>query len=168
MRFYQTIVILRPDFDDAQIEEQSEKVKGFIARFEGEIVRFDNWGKKRLAYRIRKNRFGIYLNICHKLDGKNVDPLENEFRLDENILKFLVIRLEADEFERICGQNSDLEETDKKHEDGDITRKRDAVNVADGDAKTEAKAEEVSEAKAKAEEVSEAKAEEAADEENKE
>ena len=131
MRFYQTIVILRPDLDDSQTEEHSEKVKGFIAKFEGEIVRFDNWGKKRLAYRIKKNRFGIYLNICHKLDGKNVDPLENEFRIDESILKFLVIRLEADEFERICGQNSDLDDTDKKREDGDITRTRDQVKVVE-------------------------------------
>ena len=76
MRFYQTIVILRPDLDDAQIKENSEKVKGFIAKYDGEIVRMDNWGKKRLAYRIKKNRFGIYLNICHKLEGSQVDSLE--------------------------------------------------------------------------------------------
>lgn len=114
MRFYQTIVILRPDLDDAQTKENSEKIKGFIAKFNGEIVRMDNWGKKRLAYRIKKNRFGIYLNICHKLDGSQVDSLENEFRLDEIILKFLVVRLEADEFERVCGQQSIFDDTEKK------------------------------------------------------
>ena len=116
MRFYQTIVILRPDLDDAQTKEYSEKIRGYLAKYNGEIVRMDNWGKKRLAYRIKKNRFGIYLNICHKLDGSQVDPLEKEFRIDEYILKFLVIRLEADEFERICGQQSIFDETDKKPE----------------------------------------------------
>ncbi len=114
MRFYQTIVILRPDLDDAQAKENSEKIKGFIAKYDGEIVRMDNWGKKRLAYRIKKNRFGIYLNICHKLEGSQVDSLEKEFRLDETILKFLVVRLEADEFERICGQQSIFDDPDKK------------------------------------------------------
>ncbi len=114
MRFYQTIVILRPDLDDAQTKEISEKIKGYIAKFNGEIVRMDNWGKKRLAYRIKKNRFGIYLNICHKLEGNQVDPLEKEFRLDEIILKFLVIRLEADEFERVCGQQSVFDDSEKK------------------------------------------------------
>jgi small subunit ribosomal protein S6 len=114
MRFYQTIVILRPDLDDAQTKEYSEKIKGFIAKYEGEIVRMDNWGKKRLAYRIKKNRFGIYLNICHKLEGSQVDSLEKEFRLDETILKFLVVRLEADDFERICGQQSIFDDSEKK------------------------------------------------------
>ncbi len=114
MRFYQTIVILRPDLDDAQTKENSEKIKGFIAKYNGEIVRMDNWGKKRLAYRIKKNRFGIYLNICHKLDGSQVDSLEKEFRLNEIILKFLVIRLEADEFERVCGQQSVFDDSEKK------------------------------------------------------
>ena len=114
MRLYPTILILRPELDDAQVKENSEKIKNFIVKYNGEIVRLDNWGKKRLAYRIKKNRFGIYLNICHKLDGNQVDFLEKEFRLDETIIKFLVVRLESNEFERVCGQQSIFEDLDKK------------------------------------------------------
>ena len=114
MRLYQTVIILRPDLDDVQIEENIQKIKSFIIKFGGEIVLLDNWGKKRLAYRIRKNRFGIYLNVCHKLDAKQVDFLEKEFRLAETIIKFLVIRLEAHEFERVCGQTSVFDDLDKK------------------------------------------------------
>lgn len=140
MRFYQTIVILRPDLDDAQIKENSEKIKGFIAKYEGEIVRMDNWGKKRLAYRIKKNRFGTYLNILHKLEGSHVDSLEKEFRLDEIILKFLVVRLEADDFERICGQQSIFDDSEKKPASEGTENKEDG-----GDAEPEAETEAVEE-----------------------
>jgi small subunit ribosomal protein S6 len=147
MRFYQTIVILRPDLDDAQIKENSEKVKGFIAKYDGEIVRMDNWGKKRLAYRIKKNRFGIYLNICHKLEGSQVDSLEKEFRLDETILKFLVVRLEADEFERICGQQSIFDDSEKKPET-EVTEVSKDEEDTESEAETEAETETEAEAEA--------------------
>ena len=122
MRFYQTIVILRPDLDEAQTKENSEKIKNFITKYNGEIARMDNWGKKRLAYRIKKNRFGIYLNVCHKLDKSQVDSLEKEFRLEEIILKFLVIRLDSSEFERVCGQQSVFDDSGKKlaPDDGEV------------------------------------------------
>jgi len=148
MRFYQTIVILRPDLDDAQTKENSEKIKGFIAKYDGEIVRMDNWGKKRLAYRIKKNRFGIYLNICHKLEGSQVDSLEKEFRLDETILKFLVVRLEADDFERICGQQSIFDDSEKKPDsEGTESSEEAAVTEPEAETETESEVESVEEPK---------------------
>ena len=101
MRTYQTVVVIKSDLDESQVDSVSEKIKQNISRFSGAIVKLENWGKKRLAYRVRKNRYGIYLNIFHTLEPSNVTSFENELRLDEIVLKFLVIRLEPSKVERI-------------------------------------------------------------------
>ncbi len=110
MRTYQTVVIIKSDLDDSQVDSISEKIKQYITKFSGDIVKLESWGKKRLAYRVRKQRYGIYLNICHTLEPSNISSLENELRLDETVLKYLVIRLEPSEVDRVCGEdNSPLE-----------------------------------------------------------
>ena len=102
MRTYQTVVIMKPDLDEAQVNEADKKVTQFIARFSGSVLKLEPWGKKRLAYRIRKNRYGFYLSFCHTLEPSSVSEFEKELRLDEGILKYLVIKLEPSEVERIC------------------------------------------------------------------
>tara|TARA_B100000686_G_C16642945_1_gene891188 strand:- start:532 stop:945 length:414 start_codon:yes stop_codon:yes gene_type:complete len=114
VRTYQTVVINKPDLDEAQVEEVSQKITGFIAKYSGSVVKLEIWGKKRLAYRIRKNRYGFYLNICHTLLPSNVSEFEKEMRLDEGILKYLVILLEPDEIERLCSENKTLDEDGKE------------------------------------------------------
>ena len=51
-------------------------------------------GKKRLAYRVNKSRFGYYLNIYHTCESLKVSALEADYKLYDLILKFLVIRLD--------------------------------------------------------------------------
>ena len=65
MRAYQTVVILKPDSEEAEIDRVNDKVANYVSQDGGSILRADKWGKKRLAYKIKKNRFGIYLNIFH-------------------------------------------------------------------------------------------------------
>lgn len=106
MRTYQTVIILKPDLDDSQVGESSEKISQYITKFEGSVVKTDVWGKKRLAYRVKKNRFGIYLNLCHTLDGSKLAEFENELRLYDQVVKYLVIRLTKEEQDRLCGEES--------------------------------------------------------------
>ncbi len=109
MRTYQSVVILKPDLDEPQVDQAIEKIGSFISKFGGEIIKTEKWGKKRLAYRVKKNRFGYYLNIYHSCDGAKITELENEFKLYDLLIKFLVIRLEQDELDWALGKGS-LEE----------------------------------------------------------
>ena len=97
---YQSTLILKTDLDEAQVAQALEKVTGFLAKYNGSCLKVEKGGKKRLSYRIKKSRFGYYLNIYHTCDSLKVSCLEIEYKLYDLILKLLVIRLNDKELER--------------------------------------------------------------------
>ncbi|MCH8157908.1 MAG: 30S ribosomal protein S6 [Nitrospinae bacterium] len=117
MRSYQSILILKPDLDEAQVDQALEKVTGFLKKNNGSCLKVEKWGKKRLSYRVRKNRFGYYLNIYHTCDNQKVSSLETEYKLFDQIIKYLIIRLDDKELERAMSRDSEEDErasTDKE------------------------------------------------------
>ena len=113
MRSYQSVLILKPDIDESRADEALEKIGEFIKSNGGACLKIEKWGKKRLAYRIRKNRFGIYLNIYHTLDSAKVAALESKYRLFDLIIKFMVLRLTDDELERALGNETEQVEEEE-------------------------------------------------------
>ena len=106
LRSYESVLILKPDIDEPRADEALEKIGEFIKSNGGACLKIEKWGKKRLAYRIRKNRFGIYLNIYHTLDSAKVSDLESKYRLFDLIIKFMVLRLTDGELERALGNET--------------------------------------------------------------
>jgi small subunit ribosomal protein S6 len=113
LRSYQSVLILKPDIDEARVAEALGKIGEFIKSNGGACLKIENWGKKRLAYRVKKNRFGIYLNLYHTLDSAKVSDLENKFKLYDLVIKYMVVRLEDDELERALGKESSIEEEEE-------------------------------------------------------
>jgi small subunit ribosomal protein S6 len=99
LRSYQSVLILKPDLDDAQVDQVLEKITEFLTKGNGSVLKVDKWGKKRLAYRVKKSRFGYYINIYHTCEGLKVSALEADYKLYDLILKFLVIKLGTKELE---------------------------------------------------------------------
>ena len=120
MRSYQSVLILKPDIDEARVAEALEKIGEFIKSNGGASLRIENWGKKRLAYRVKKNRFGIYLNLYHTLESAKVVELETKYKLYDLVIKYMVVRLDDDELERALGKETEVEgeskDEDKKAE----------------------------------------------------
>ena len=139
MRSYQSVLILKPDIDEARVAEALEKIGEFIKSNGGASLRIENWGKKRLAYRVKKNRFGIYLNLYHTLESAKVVELETKYKLYDLIIKYMVVRLDDDELERALGKETEVD-GESKDEDKKV------------ESKVEEKAKTEAEAKAKAEE----------------
>ncbi len=127
MRSYQSVLILKPDIDDARADDALEKIGEFIKSNGGACLKVEKWGKKRLAYRVKKNRFGIYLNIYHTLESAQVSDLENKYKLFDLIIKYMLVRLSDDELERAMG-NGD-EEAEGKEDTAKV--------AADSDSKKE-------------------------------
>jgi len=107
LRSYESVLILKPDIDEPRADGALEKIGEFIKSNGGACLKIEKWGKKRLAYRIRKNRFGIYLNIYHTLDSAKVAALESKYRLFDLIIKFMVLRLTDGELERVLGNETE-------------------------------------------------------------
>ena len=110
MRNYQSVLILKPDLDEAQVEESVNKITAILKKFGGSVLKLEKWGKKRLAYRVRKNKFGFYLNMYHTCEPDGVPDLEKEYQLYELIIKFMVIRLDDRDIERVITKAADSAE----------------------------------------------------------
>lgn len=104
MRNYQSVIILKPDLDEPQVDQAVEKITQLIARSDGTILKTEKWGKKRLAYRVSKNRFGIYLNVYHTGDPLKIPSLENEYKLYDQLIKHMVVRLDQSELDYAMGK----------------------------------------------------------------
>ena len=116
MRSYQSVLILKPDLDEAQVDQVLEKITEFLSKNNGSIIKVEKWGKKRLAYRVNKSRFGYYLNIYHTCESLKVSALEADYKLYDLILKFLVIRLDDKDLELAMKREYEdgVEEENKK------------------------------------------------------
>lgn len=112
MRSYQSVLILKPDIEESRVDEALEKIGEFIKSNGGACLKTEKWGKKRLAYRVKKNRFGVYLNIYHTLEPSGVTDLERKYKLFDQIIKFMVIYLSDEELERALSREDS--EEDKK------------------------------------------------------
>lgn len=91
---YETTFIVNASLDDTQIDPIIAKFQEQITSYGGEIVAINKWGRKRLAYPIKKKNNGFYTHIEFKAPAAAVQQLEKFFKLDENILRFLTIQLD--------------------------------------------------------------------------
>jgi small subunit ribosomal protein S6 len=95
MRDYELVFIVHPDLDETALHEVVEKVKGWITETGGTIDKVDFWGKRRLAYAIRKQKEGQYVLIRTQLDPTTCIQLERNLRFQEPVMRFLLTSVES-------------------------------------------------------------------------
>lgn len=116
MRDYETTFILAPGLDDEGIQREIEAIKKVVTSQKGEITAEKEWGRRRLAFPIRDCSEGVYHILRFTLDPKGLDELNRHFRLNENVLRALVIRDEKTPLDYV-GQVSESEERDRDFRD---------------------------------------------------
>lgn len=91
MHEYETVFILDPGLDENQVNEEVEKTSNLISTNGGTILEVQRWGRKRLAYEIRKKRDGVYTMIKHESTGETVKQLERRLRLNDSVMRVLTV-----------------------------------------------------------------------------
>lgn len=91
MRDYELVIIVTPEIDESATAETVEKVKSWISESGGSIESFEEWGRQKLAYLINNHKEGQYYLFNLKLEPSAVANLERNFRLQESIIRFLII-----------------------------------------------------------------------------
>ncbi|WP_234118388.1 30S ribosomal protein S6 [Clostridium hydrogenum] len=94
MNKYETLFILNPSLDEENINANVEKFKDVIQNGGGEIENVDLWGKRKLAYEIKKLNEGFYVLINFKADAQLPKELDRVFRISDNIIRHLIVSLE--------------------------------------------------------------------------
>ncbi len=92
MRPYEVVFIVHPDLDEAAVNETVEKVKGWITDGGGSVEKVDLWGKRQLAYPIRKRREGYYILLETQMPPALVAQVERQMRIHEPIMRYLITR----------------------------------------------------------------------------
>jgi ribosomal protein S18/ribosomal protein S6 len=95
-RVYEIIFVADPDLGEADVDALTEQVQGFVERDGGRVDRVEKWGKKRLAYEVRRRREGYYVLIVAQGGGALVRELERRLKVTDGILRFLTVRVDDD------------------------------------------------------------------------
>jgi small subunit ribosomal protein S6 len=93
MRKYEIIFILDPDLEEEQAQSLIEKAKGIITQGNGEILKVEDWGKRKLAYEVKKKPKGHYILIHFLGSPALLSELERNFRVMDAVIKFQSVRL---------------------------------------------------------------------------
>lgn len=91
---YESGIIINATLDDTQIDAIVAKFKELIANNGGDLKNTDLWGRKRLAYMIQKHKVGYYVFFRFEAPSEFIIKLERMYKLEENILRFLTLKLD--------------------------------------------------------------------------
>ena len=92
MNFYETVVILQ-DSSLQSIETAVEECKNILLSMGAKLVRYEDWGARNFAYPIKRNKRGHYIALLSEADPAAITELERQFKIKNNILRFLTLRL---------------------------------------------------------------------------
>jgi len=93
-RQYETTFIVNASLEDPQVEAVITQVTEVITNNGGEIISTNKWGRRRLAYPIKKKNNGYYVNIEFTAPTGAIPQLQKMYQLDENIIRYLTIQLD--------------------------------------------------------------------------
>ncbi len=90
MRKYELVCLVQPDLDEAAFNALVDRVKGWVAEGGGSVDKVDNWGKRRLAYIIRKQRESNYVLFNVSMQPTATSALEQNLRYTETIMRHML------------------------------------------------------------------------------
>ena len=94
MKNYEMIVIYDPLMADEAIEAEIKKTDEMIQKLAGKITSVDKWGRRKLAYDIKKKREGVYAIINFQGSSKVVSELDRTLKIQEPVLRHMIVRQE--------------------------------------------------------------------------
>lgn len=94
MRNYEVSFIVHPELDESAFNEVLERVKKWITDSGGKVEKVDLWGKRKLAYPIRKQEEGQYVLLQTEMESSFCAELERNLKLQESVMRYLIVSQE--------------------------------------------------------------------------
>ncbi|MBL7157199.1 MAG: 30S ribosomal protein S6 [Candidatus Omnitrophica bacterium] len=89
MKGYEALFIIDPD-KEASIKEITGAITGSITKAGGKVEKEENWGKQRLAFRIKKKADGVYYKLDFSIEPSNISVLNSNYKLNTDILRVII------------------------------------------------------------------------------
>jgi len=93
MRRYEVVFIVHPDLTDEEVKAVSDRYGDLIVAQKGTIIKTEDWGRRKLAYDIKKQSKGAYFLIDFYGPGQMIKEIERNFNIDDKILRFLTVKI---------------------------------------------------------------------------
>ncbi|MEN3013578.1 MAG: 30S ribosomal protein S6 [Endomicrobiia bacterium] len=94
-RYYETVIIFSPTIKEEKMKSDIERVKNIIVNCGGNVIKEENWGRKKLAYEIKKFEEGIYYFIFCEVEKTSFpEELKKFFATNENVIRYGIKKIE--------------------------------------------------------------------------
>ena len=100
MNLYEHTIIAKQNFTKSQLDTIKNKYTNLIKKNNGELIKIEDWGLLNLSYKIAKNRKGNYLHFKLKGNGITIYELEKNEKIDNNLLRFLTVKVKKFDLEK--------------------------------------------------------------------
>jgi len=94
-RLYECIFIVRQDLPLQDVQKIVERYKDLVNNMGGQVLKEEYWGLRNLAYEIKKNKKAHYIFFALSISPFIVNKLEDSFKISEDIIKFLTIKVKS-------------------------------------------------------------------------
>ena len=95
MSYYENVFITRQELGDKDINGVISNLTGILKKSNASVMHTEMWGLRNLAYKIDKNKKGHYVMLQNEADGAAIKELERNMRIDENIIRFLSLKIDS-------------------------------------------------------------------------
>ena len=97
-RFYETVFVLKPTLTEEETKQRAEEIKKFIESRGGEILHFQDWGTKTLAYRIDDYNHGMYFLVQYRTENPQLpNELDFQLKIYEDVIRWLNFQIKESE-----------------------------------------------------------------------
>ena len=97
MRTYEVVFVAAPTMTTEELDAFINHIRTVAESKNGKILKVDNWGKKPLAYRIKRFRDAYYVIITMEGEGATIAELERRFRVTDTVIRFISVRIDEDQ-----------------------------------------------------------------------
>jgi len=95
-RQYELVYIMSPEATEQDVADLHTQIESIITRYQGELVKTENWGRRKLAFRIGKHREGTYVLEVFKGSGELTKELDRRLKVIDSVIRHLCVRVDED------------------------------------------------------------------------
>lgn len=96
VRQYELVYIMSPEATEQEVTDLHTQLESIITRYQGELVKTENWGRRKLAFRIGKHREGTYVLEVFKGTGELTKELDRRLKVLDSVIRHLCVRVDED------------------------------------------------------------------------
>ena len=115
MNLYEHTIVVKQDVGPSQIKKLTEKYSNIVEKNDGNIVKTENWGLLNLSYIIKKNKKANYIHFKIKGSGKIIKELEKNESIDQNLLRYMTVKVKKFDLEANYFTKREEKETKKNN-----------------------------------------------------